>query len=572
MKDIPENDFVDQSVPKDPPPKTARDKLDWFIDNGYGHWDATGNRIITHRFRVKQFAELNGQSFEDDATDDGDGKPDCYLSYMKGGKFCCTRFIKTPIEGWQQNPGGFPYYILKKRGGAATADGHYQTMQGMGTYCSCDGRAYLCTTHNGKPECIPVSSDDFKNKARLVIKNETGLIPQQKNFRAALDQITAYALEECEEIEVHIRVAFQDDGIWIDLCDRERHYAHIAPGVWEVVTECPVMFYRSRKMRPLPIPDKGGSMDMLTKYLNVLPEDIPLIFAALVGFFLPEGTLPILAIVAGDGRGKTFLLKVLSLLLDPTKVGLKGAPNKEEDLLLVAMTRYLVLFDNLSDMPGWLSDALCRLVCGGSLERRKLFSDSDLSVFTARRPCILTSIKDVITALDLISRTIKIELPRVAIRKGEKALWKDFLSDRPKILGALYDALATALKNYDTTEVKDPPRLADFAQWIVASGLPGLLEAYREQLQAAVNDVLQSPLADKLVSLGDWQGTTKELAKVCEVTATTDGDLKKFVSEVRVIQTALETRGICVGAKKSHQRLIWTVKKITAEPLPESAV
>jgi hypothetical protein len=211
------------------------------------------------------------------------------------------------------------------------------------------------------------------------------------------------------------------------------------------------------------------------------------------------------------------------------------------------------------------------LVCGGSLERRKLYADSDLTVFTARRPVIATSIKDVITALDLISRTIKIELPRVAKRQGEKALWKAFLTDRPKILGALYDALATALENYDTTVVENPPRLADFAQWIVASNLPGLLEAYREQLQAAVNDVLQSPLADKLVSLGNWQGTTKELAKACEVTATTDGDLKKFVSEVRVIQTALETRGICVAAKKSHQRLVWTIRIIAAETLPESA-
>ena len=43
-------------------------------------------------------------------------------------------------------------------------------------------------------------------------------------------------------------------------------------------------------------------------------------------------------------------------------------------------------FDNLSSVPHWLSDALCRLATGGSFAVRQLYTDDEEVLFEATRP------------------------------------------------------------------------------------------------------------------------------------------------------------------------------------------
>jgi hypothetical protein len=42
-------------------------------------------------------------------------------------------------------------------------------------------------------------------------------------------------------------------------------------------------------------------------------------------------------------------------------------PREERELMIAANNGHLLAFDNLSGLPAWLSDALCRLASGGSL-------------------------------------------------------------------------------------------------------------------------------------------------------------------------------------------------------------
>jgi hypothetical protein len=73
--------------------------------------------------------------------------------------------------------------------------------------------------------------------------------------------------------------------------------------------------------------------------------------------------------------------------------------------MIAASNGYLLAFDNLSGLPAWLSDALCRLVSGGSFAVRQL---------QAARPLILNGIEEVITRPDLADRSIFLTLPPVA--------------------------------------------------------------------------------------------------------------------------------------------------------------
>jgi putative DNA primase/helicase len=69
----------------------------------------------------------------------------------------------------------------------------------------------------------------------------------------------------------------------------------------------------------------------------------------------------------------------------------------------------------------------------------------------------------------LLDRTLGLDLPIIQVRLTEKELNARLDLARPRILGALLDAVAVALRELDAVELIDPPRMADFAHWIVAS-------------------------------------------------------------------------------------------------------
>ncbi|NLE40553.1 MAG: hypothetical protein GX615_01820, partial [Lentisphaerae bacterium] len=97
-----------------------------------------------------------------------------------------------------------------------------------------------------------------------------------------------------------------------------------------------------------------------------------------------------------------------------------------------------------------------------------------------------------------------------------------FTALRPRILGALLDGLSTGLRKLPETQVKNLPRMADFARFGVAAetglGLePGsFLAAYRANRKAANDVALEaSPVASAIDKLMDdryiWTGTSGDL-------------------------------------------------------------
>ncbi len=43
--------------------------------------------------------------------------------------------------------------------------------------------------------------------------------------------------------------------------------------------------------------------------------------------------------------------------------------------MIAATNAHALAFDNISGLPAWLSDGLCRLASGGSLAVRQLYTD-----------------------------------------------------------------------------------------------------------------------------------------------------------------------------------------------------
>jgi hypothetical protein len=190
----------------------------------------------------------------------------------------------------------------------------------------------------------------------------------------------------------------------------------------------------------------------------------------LLGALRAGGPYPVLAIAGEQGSAKTVLSKLLRAVIDPSVAPVRALPRDERELFIAARHSHVLAFDNLSGLPPWLSDTLCRLTSGGAFSTRRLFTDQDEMLFAAARPIIVNGIEDIITRPDVADRAILLMLAPIAEgqRRPEHALWREFELARPYILGALLDAAAYGLQMLPRVRLKRLPRMADFALWATA--------------------------------------------------------------------------------------------------------
>jgi hypothetical protein len=204
-------------------------------------------------------------------------------------------------------------------------------------------------------------------------------------------------------------------------------------------------------------------------------------------------------------------------------------PRDERDLMIGATNSWVIALDNLSDLPGWLSDALCRLATGGGFSTRELYSDAEEILFDAQRPVLLNGIEDLTGRQDLTDRAIIVHLPVIPEekRRTERELLRQVEAARPRILGALCTAVSTALGNIYQVRLPVLPRMADFAEWVVAAepALPWaagtFLEAYTGNREDAVGLALEADLVAtaicELISASEtWEGTATDLLVALE--------------------------------------------------------
>lgn len=118
-----------------------------------------------------------------------------------------------------------------------------------------------------------------------------------------------------------------------------------------------------------------------------------------------------------------------------------------------------------------LYEALCRLSTGGGFSTRELYTDRDEIIFEATRPIVLNGIDTLTHRQDLSDRSLIFNLPQIEDkdRRLESRFWDTFNAARPRIMGALLDAVAMALQNIDSIRLKLLPRMADFAMWVSAA-------------------------------------------------------------------------------------------------------
>lgn len=241
----------------------------------------------------------------------------------------------------------------------------------------------------------------------------------------------------------------------------------------------------------------------------------------MVFVLFPDLPHPILVLLGEQGTGKSTAARIISSWIDPSPAQLRSSPRDIEQFAVSLSASHVAAFDNMSEIRGWLSDAMCRAVTGDAMVRRRLYSNDELSVLAYRRVIMLNGI--VLGALrgDLAERVLRCDLGTITDggRRQDSDVLDAWHKVHPRALGALLDVAAEVLSVLPHVHLGRLPRMADFARVLKAVDQVRGTRALDTYLGMAGNlaedvvedDVVASAIRSFVTRNGAWTGTSGEL-------------------------------------------------------------
>jgi hypothetical protein len=392
------------------------------------------------------------------------------------------------------------------------------------------GDGYATIKVNGREEHHLVESRAMEDWLTYEFMEQVDRAPSSESLSQIVSTIKARARFSRVEIPVGIRVApdlVVRDPLapvyYLDLNNEKGQAIRISAAGWSIVDDPLVKFRRPKGMGRLPVPERGGSLEILREFVNIEDNDWILFIGGLTHDFLPVAPQPIKVMAGEQGSCKSTTTEVMKRCVDPYRPMLGSPPADIRDLVIIANNTWVVAFDNLSTIRPWLSDAICRLAYGTGFQTRTLCTNDELTTFESCRPIIVNGIDDLVTRHDLLSRALVLNCPTFNEdnRRADDEFWLAFERAHPRILGALLDAIVGGLGRLPTLGKIKLPRMATFARWGEAvsqhlgSESGKFLAAFLGNQQSASAELLEdSPLVSELMSLGlgmqSWEGSSQQ--------------------------------------------------------------
>ena len=390
-----------------------------------------------------------------------------------------------------------------------------------------DGRPYA-VDRCGPPVAVPLRGrDGLRTRLARTFYARTGTTPSSSALADALTVIEGMTADQ-DPVPVALRVARHPSlpgAVVLDLGDPTGRAIVIRPGGWQLVEASPMLFRRTALTQALPIPLTGAGLDEFRGLVNVDDAGFGLLVAWLLAALLPDIPHPILALTGEQGTAKSTAARFLVSLVDPSPAPLRTPPRDVRQWAVTAAASWTVALDNVSTVPAWLSDTLCKAVTGDGIVDRALFTDDDVTVLSFRRVIAMTSIDAGALAGDLAERLVPVELQRIPPehRRSDEAVNAAYRAAQPAALGALLDLLADVLAALPAVDLDQLPRMADFARLLAAlDSVTGwtTLAAYTAGASEVNDAVLDSdPLATAVRELlahqaVGWTGTAGQLLEL----------------------------------------------------------
>ena len=393
---------------------------------------------------------------------------------------------------------------------------------------SCE--SFIKVIDNGNPYLLCVGSNKCNHYLRQIAKGR-GVTLKAGDLKDINETLKAHAETDLQPVNIYLRIAPYQNGIEIDLGDVAHTIVRITPEGTKLVLEgSETLFYRSNATSPFVQPANNGNLDNLKKYLNNIRPEMQVLLIAWISYTLahPKNSATnyvILALIGGQGTGKSFTCKLISRLIDPSKVGLQIMQKNPTDLVVAAQNAHVLFYDNIREISETMSDTLCICATGGYLTKRQLYTDNEQSISHLHAALVLNGIFEFITQGDLAQRALIIHLTEMdeSNRRSEKDLESELEQDLPEILQGLFELIADIFGYLPDAKVIHPERMIDFSHWLAAMEMvhgapPGAYQSiYSECLnEAQLNSLLENPLASAMYKFADslnkpWEGRPSDL-------------------------------------------------------------
>ena len=370
----------------------------------------------------------------------------------------------------------------------------------------------------------PICSRDFEAALRVWYRHhaDTDAVP-------SMQPVLQYIQDECifhddfEEVDPCCRIAGDlHRGIEYFLADRARTVIRICDGSWGATNKAEHKFLTTSSHLPQVMPQSCGEdiFTLLAPCFNLTGDDLTLLVIWLVQCFSGGSHYGVM-LSAERGSGKSTLTDTLGLLLDPGKAQKTILQTTLDNFQNFLANHYLAAFDNVRTIPTDYSDTLAAAITGGTVAKRKLYSDHDMVYLHLHNVVIMNGIDLFPTESDLAERFLYFRLTKLKSSelKSDHSIKNHIEKNRAKILGCIFDILAKATQDVHRTKAKNPTRMADaYTEMLTIAKVLGLTEAdfdriIRANIKSLHLACATTPLVEAIAEY--MNGPAKGSRKVC---------------------------------------------------------
>lgn len=396
-------------------------------------------------------------------------------------------------------------------------------------------RPYAVIRVDSHTETLSLQSQKFRNWiAKLYFDRHAGTLSNE-DVTSALNVLKAKAQFSGVQRYLDIRVVSMpgQDAILYDLTNEKWECVKVTKDDWSV-DPAPVVFTRYANHKPQVYPAKEYPADILDRFMqlvNVINEDDKLLLRCyLVSLFIPDIAKPAHMLHGPQGSAKSTLQELIKMVVDPSVTKTLSFPRDSQELTQKLAHNYVAYFDNVSSIPDWISDDLCKAVTGSGFSKRALYTDDDDVIYSFKRCIGFNGINLGASRADLLDRGLIIQLERIPKDKRRKQtdIWKEFDAMLPQLLGFIMDVLVKLLQRKGEVQLKETPRMADFAEYGELIGRclgysdNEFIRAYFKNIDLQTEEVLESHPVGLAIKTAVNDGYPCGICERCDAKRTKD--------------------------------------------------
>lgn len=369
-----------------------------------------------------------------------------------------------------------------------------------------------------------VEGERFKDYVRITV-NELARQPRE-GWVEPIVKLCASEARRGRKRKLHLRQATTQEGAFVLQLSPEKAVV-VAPDRLEVIDAPPIFRNFSHQLDlDVDLTASVEDLNLLDRYTHFASrEEAGLFKDVIAAYFVPGIAKPIQMFRGPPGAAKSTSCRLIKTLIDPSASMRLGIPYpaNEGDWQVVGRKHLVIFLDNLGYLEKTWQDELCRVVTGKSIEKRKLYTDSDSVSDEIKAIPVVNAIDLTNLNSDLLDRAIIWELLRITDdqRIPEEEMNRALERDLPRIRGAMLKVLQRAMTIVKDIEAPNL-RLKDFARWAAACAQARGTSAdefaaqlhLKVELQAdesIAQNQLTAPLASFMERRTHWEGSAKML-------------------------------------------------------------